>query len=427
MAPNGDGPGIAQPLWALFDADTSGAVTKEEWIGAFNAVDRDGDGSITKREFVNCGGVEKVFQAFSRRNKCAVTLDEWCKVFESMDTNKSKTINAEEWKAFLDHTKEENKFGLSKSEKQAAKKNLEVKKAQSPPMSPQPQSPKAGLTLQPQSPKAGLLVQSLGGRITSTSKKTAELAGVPYPQEMQQSVPRVWSMFASGLRDDAFMDRLTRGGDYDKDEAFDLANMLDAARPYGPPNFVILAASAMNECNIYGGKMQVLHAEHRTKGWGPVDFHGAFDRVTKTLYLNSAILKLPSREIECVLIQLMAYWVIVELHAGDIDGNEGFRALNMMTDLKVKTDVRQILQHYNEHGFIKTREQKKADKKFLACEFAWTTEALAGKDVISESRVIHPTDDLLTQAPQAASTAPAARRARSPAGRTRTNVTFGAN
>lgn len=145
------------------------------------------------------------------------------------------------------------------------------------------------------------------------------------------------------------------------------------------------------------------------------------------MYLNSTILKLPSREIECVLIQLMAYWVIVELRAGVIDGNAGFRAINMMTDLKVKTDVRQILQHYNDHGFIKTREQKKADKKFLACEFAWSTEALAGKDIVSESRVIHPTDDLLTQAPQASVSESRPRRTRSPASRTKTNVTFGAN
>jgi len=408
MAPNqdGDGPGIADGLWALFDADRNGAVSYSEWTGAFNLVDRDGDGSITKKEFLSFGGDEKVFEVFKKRNKCAITFDEWCKTFELMDANKSKTINKDEWTAFLAETRGENRFGLSQTEKQAARKAWEVKKQQSP----------------PQSPKAGVLVQSLGGRISSTQKKGKELAGVPYPEEMHASVPRVWSMFATSLRDESFMDRLTRGCDYDKDAAFDLANVLDAARPYGPPNIVILAATALNECKIYGGKMQVFYAEYRGKGWAPVDFHGAFDRLTKTLYLNSNLLKAASRELECVLIQLMAYWVIQEIGAGDIDGNEGFRALSMMTDLKLKNDVRQILQHYNEHGFIKTREQKKAEKKFIACEFAWSGDALAGKEIISESRLMHPTDELLTQAPPSAQ----ARRARSPATRTKTNVTFGA-
>jgi len=414
MAPNqdGEGPGIADGLWALFDADRNQAVTYSEWTGAFNQVDRDGDGSITKKEFLGCGGDDKVFEVFKKRNKCAITFDEWCKTFEIMDTNKSKTINKDEWMAFLAQTSEDNHFGLSKSEKQAAKKAFEAKKSQS------PQSP--------QSPKAGVLVQSLGGRITSSQKNRAvELTQVPYPEEMRNAVPRVWSMFATGLRDDAYMDRLLRGRHYDRDKVFDLANVLDAARPYGPPNVVILAATALDECKIYGGKMQVLYAEHRTKGWAPVDFHGAFDRVTKTLYLNSTVLKLPSRELECVLMQLMAFWVIMEVGVEDIDGNEGFRALSMMTDMKVSNDVRHILQHYNEHGFIKTREQQKAHKKFVACEFAWTGDALAGKDVISESRVMHPTDELLTQAPNAGS-ASAPRRARSPAARTKTNVTFGA-
>jgi len=420
MAPNQDsnGPGIYDGLWALFDADRNGNLTYTEWTGAFNQVDRDGDGSITKKEFLSSGGDDKVFEIFKKRNKCAITFDEWCKTFETMDTNNSKTISSAEWTAFLSHTREENRYGLSKAEKQAAKKALELKKLQSP---TSPTSPTA-----PASPKVpGLLVQSMGGRISSRQRDVRALAGVPYPEEMHASVARVWSMFASGLRDDAYMDRLTRGRDYDKDAAFDLATVLDAARTYGPPNVAILASSS-NECSIYGGKMQVLHAERRQKGWGPVDFHGAFDRVTKTLYLNSTILKMPSRELECVLIQLMAYWVIQELGAGEIDGNEGFRAVSMMTDLKVKVEVRQILQHYNEHGFIKTREQKKADRKFVPCEFAWTGDALSGKYVISESRVVHPTDELLaTQAPKISSAGAQGRRARSPATRTKTNVTFG--
>jgi len=412
MAPNQDGDGIADGLWALFDADRNQSVTYSEWTGAFNQVDRDGDGSITKKEFLGCGGDEKMFEVFKKRNKCAITFDEWCKTFEIMDTNKSKTINKDEWAAFLHQTKEESKFGLSRSEKQAAKNVFEAKK--SPPQSPQQ--------------KVGVLVQSLGGRITSTQKnKSTELNGVPYPEEIRTSVPRVWSMFANGLRDDAYMDRLTRGRDYDKDAAFDLANVLDAARPYGPPNVVVLAATALDECKIYGGKMQVLYAEYRNKGWAPVDFHGAFDRLTKTLYLNSTVLKMPSRDLESVLMQLMAFWVLQEVGAVDIDGNEGFRVLSMMTDMKVSQDVRHILQHYNEHGFIKTREQQKAHKKFVACEFAWTGDALAGKEIVSESRVMHPTDELLNQgpAPNTSSGGPP-RRARSPATRTKTNVTFGA-
>ncbi|CAK0838000.1 unnamed protein product [Prorocentrum cordatum] len=89
-------------------------------------------------------------------------------------------------------------------------------------------------------------------------------------------------------------------------------------------------------------------------------------------------------EIESVLIQLMASYVTQAL-VGSIQGDEGLRALAMMSNVHAAAGMPDVFKHYSDHGFLRIQGPGAKNPAFFAADFAFCEDAVVGNRVVGTS------------------------------------------
>ena len=72
-------------------------VSLAEWIKAFNAMDTDGDGVLTRKEWHRHQQETDVFDAIPRQTLARVTKHEWLAVFFDLDKDGDNKLTFEEF------------------------------------------------------------------------------------------------------------------------------------------------------------------------------------------------------------------------------------------------------------------------------------------------------------------------------------------
>jgi hypothetical protein len=209
------------------------------------------------------------------------------------------------------------------------------------------------------------------------------------PRELLPVLRKLRHMLSIRLSDDSFVSQLLGGREYSREKSASLAQYMGIPRTQGPPNIRLTKEQASGECTIYSGKMKPLWAQQKEGNYKPVMFQGAYERCTSTLFVNPELLSEEFPEIESVLIQLMASYVTQAL-VGSIQGDEGLRALAMMSNVRAPSGMPDVFKHYSDHGFLRIQGPGAKNPAFFAADFAFCEDAVLGNRIVGTSWITPP-------------------------------------
>merc|ERR1719162_1225184 len=89
-------------LFSFLDVDGTGDVSLEEWLEAFDRIDENRNGSISRREWTRKHGSNDLFDAISKKYSVNLTRMEWRKAFEALDGDGDGVVSLVEWLAKCD-------------------------------------------------------------------------------------------------------------------------------------------------------------------------------------------------------------------------------------------------------------------------------------------------------------------------------------
>merc|ERR1719330_1976235 len=87
----------AKRLFNFMDANQDGEVSLEEWTKAFDRIDSDGNGFVSKKEWCQRHGTAALYEIVFKMNSVRVTRDEWRQAFQAMDTDGDGIVSTREW------------------------------------------------------------------------------------------------------------------------------------------------------------------------------------------------------------------------------------------------------------------------------------------------------------------------------------------
>lgn len=84
-------------IFALIDADDDQHITRCEWESAFDKIDGNTDGVISRKEWYISQGTARLFDSIKRGQLAAVSRAEWSSAFDMFDLDSNGKISAAEW------------------------------------------------------------------------------------------------------------------------------------------------------------------------------------------------------------------------------------------------------------------------------------------------------------------------------------------
>lgn len=93
-----EGAGVeAMDIFKALDVNADEAVSAEEWEKAFQSLDADDNGLISRKEWYLKAGTTDMYDAIHKKSSAQITREEWQEAFELLDTNKDGKISVQEW------------------------------------------------------------------------------------------------------------------------------------------------------------------------------------------------------------------------------------------------------------------------------------------------------------------------------------------
>lgn len=84
-------------VFKLLDVNTDEKISAEEWEEAFQNLDSDGNGLISRKEWFLKLGTTEMYDAIHKKSTAQITHDEWQAAFDMLDTNQDGEVSVEEW------------------------------------------------------------------------------------------------------------------------------------------------------------------------------------------------------------------------------------------------------------------------------------------------------------------------------------------
>lgn len=87
----------AMEIFRMLDLNADQAISTDEWDQAFQHLDADSNGSISRKEWYLKQGTTEMYDAIFKKSSGNITREEWQGAFEMLDTNKDGLISISEW------------------------------------------------------------------------------------------------------------------------------------------------------------------------------------------------------------------------------------------------------------------------------------------------------------------------------------------
>jgi len=87
----------ALSVFQTLGVDADKGLNLAEWGAAFDVLDADGDGSISRKDWYIKQGTAVMFDAVPKKHPGSITKQDWDKAFESLDTDGDGKVSVEEW------------------------------------------------------------------------------------------------------------------------------------------------------------------------------------------------------------------------------------------------------------------------------------------------------------------------------------------
>jgi len=87
----------AMRFFEFIDVDKNQEVTSDEWLEAFDRIDQDGNGAISRKEWTLKNGTTHLFDSIFKVYSVRVTRDEWRQGFLGLDTDNNGKLSVSEW------------------------------------------------------------------------------------------------------------------------------------------------------------------------------------------------------------------------------------------------------------------------------------------------------------------------------------------
>lgn len=87
----------ALAIFRQLGIDIENGITQAEWDKAFEVLDTDGDGSISRKEWFIKRGTTLMYDAFPKKQLASISNAEWSQAFISLDVDQDGKVSAEEW------------------------------------------------------------------------------------------------------------------------------------------------------------------------------------------------------------------------------------------------------------------------------------------------------------------------------------------
>jgi len=87
----------AVELFKSLEVNANEGVHAADWEKAFEILDAEGNGSISRKEWYLQAGTTEMYDAISKKSSGNITREEWRAAFDMLDVDKSGTISINEW------------------------------------------------------------------------------------------------------------------------------------------------------------------------------------------------------------------------------------------------------------------------------------------------------------------------------------------
>jgi len=87
----------AAAIFQILGLDVDKGLSLTDWEAAFDKLDTDGDGTVSRKEWYLKQGTTSMYDAVQKKHKGSISRDEWKKAFEVLDTDGDGRITVEEW------------------------------------------------------------------------------------------------------------------------------------------------------------------------------------------------------------------------------------------------------------------------------------------------------------------------------------------